>query len=174
MTFLRKPALPAHLRTNAFTDALPTAELRQLDRIGTLVDIDEGTTIIAEATFGRECFVIADGEFAVTSTTIEAAVGAGELAGELSLLTGHPRNASVAATTDAVVYALHPQEFATLMSQAPRFRSQVVATANARLKPALGSTPEHFTHPAGSARAPREPSATWSARLADAPSWQSS
>lgn len=173
MTFRRKPALPAHLRTSAFSEALPTAELRQLDSIGTLVDIDEGTTIINEATFGRECFVIADGEFAVTGTRVTATVGAGELAGELALLTGRPRNASVASLTDAVVYALHPQEFATLMSQAPRFRSQVVATANSRLKPTLGSAPEHFAHPAGSARAPHEPPATWSARLAEVPTWKS-
>ena len=45
-----------------------------------------------------------------------AILGAGDVAGEMALLEGTPRNATVTAITPATVYVANPREFAVLMS----------------------------------------------------------
>lgn len=162
MSFLCKSSLPAHLRKSEFTEALPKAELRRLDQMATVIDVAEGSRIITEATHGRECFVIVDGEFAVDGPNVETTIGVGELAGELALLTGKQRNASVVAASDSMVYVMQPREFATLMSDAPHFRSRVVRTASNRLGSDVVTLPAQFVDkkPAGAQR------------LAGVPAWK--
>lgn len=124
---------PRSLRTSQLGETLPRRELNRLDRLGTTVEIYEGEQIIRQSSVGRECFVVIDGEFAVTGADFSGAISSGEVAGELALLTGRPRNASVSSASDSVVYALHPQEFATLLSDAPTFRNHVLRSASERL-----------------------------------------
>ena len=137
MSFLRKSPVPERLRKSEFAASLPKSELRRLDQIATVIDVAEGHRIITEATPGRECFVVVDGAFTVEGPGIKATIGAGEITGELALLTGRQRNASVSATIDSAVYVMHPREFATLLSEAPQFCRQVVTAASER----LGSQP---------------------------------
>jgi len=132
MSFFRSSTVPSHVRKSPLA-GLPRNELRQLDQIGTLLTVAPGETIISEDTTGRECFVIVDGEFSVQSDGVQAAVGAGDVAGELALLTGEKRNASVVADTEASVYVFTPREFATLLSEAPKFCSSVITSARSRL-----------------------------------------
>ena len=164
MSFLNKSPLPTHLQKSEFTRSLPKSELRQLDQIATILDVAEGQTIIKQATPGRECFVIVDGEFDVDGPDVATTIGVGEVTGELALLTGRQRNASVVANSDSTVYVMHPREFATLLSEAPHFRSQVVRTATNR----LGSQP--VTLPAQFVRKRQSPIATrpsWAQKLAE-------
>ena len=124
---------PRSLRSSPLGDALPRRELNRLDSLGTSIEIGAGKQIIRQSSVGRECFVVIDGEFAVTGSGFTGAIGSGEIAGELALLTGLPRNASVASAADSVVYAFHPQEFAPLLSEAPTFRNRVLRSASKRL-----------------------------------------
>lgn len=166
MSFLRKSSIPIPLRDSEFADALPKAELRQLDRASTRIDVAEGRRIITEATPGRECFVIVDGKFEVTGPAVATTVGAGNVVGELALLTGRQRNASVVATTDSTIYVMHHREFATLLSEAPQFCRQVVSSANKR----LGSEP--VTLPAQFVRKEHGPSSQRPrSDLTKLPSW---
>ena len=165
MSFIRT-SIPANLRSSRLGQAVPKAELRQLDQIATMIDIKEGRRIITEAAPGRECFVIVDGEFAVDGPGVHATVGAGEVTGELALLTGRRRNASVVAASDAAVYVMHPREFATLMSTAPEFCDHVVSAASGRLGSEPVTLPAQFV---GKRRSPVETRPSWSAQLTDAP-----
>lgn len=164
MSLLRNSSVPAHLRKSELADALPKAELRQLDQIARLVNVAEGRTIITQATPGSECFVVVDGMFAVDGPGVETTVGAGDVAGELALLTGEHRNASVVATSDAKVYAMHPDEFETLLRKAPHFCRQVVSSANARLAPESVAL---------SAKSVPKVHGLWAERLAQLPTWRS-
>ena len=165
MSLFSNRSVPAHLRHSELGQALPNAELRQLNRIGTIVNISDGGTIIAESTVGRECFIVVDGEFTVSGPNITGEVGAGDIAGELALLTGKRRNASVVASADAAVYALHPREFVTLLSEAPQFRAKVLETATGRLGGETVTLPAQFVR-----QNEPEPDA-WSGRLATLPAW---
>ena len=138
MSLRTKP--PALLRDSAF-GVLPKKELNRIASLATPVKVKAGQQLIARSSHGRECFVVVKGELAVKGDGIDARIGNGELAGELALLTGERRNASVAAATDTVVYALHPREFATLLSEAPQFRQRVVNRASARLGKKLNGLP---------------------------------
>ncbi len=136
--------LPKSVRHSSLSSSLPRKELARLDQIGTIITVDETTELIARGSWGRECFVVVDGEFAVAGEGFETEVADGQILGELALLTGRKRNASVVATTEAQVYALHPQEFATLLSDAPEFRGQVMRTAQDRLGSTEISLPAQF------------------------------
>lgn len=125
--------VPSALKNTELADALPRKELAQLDEVATAIDIDPGKQIIAENTTGREVFVVVDGRFDVEGAGFRGSIGAGEVAGELAILTGRRRNASVTASTDARAYAMRPRQFAALLSEAPTFREQVVQTATKRL-----------------------------------------
>ncbi len=169
MPFLRKSSLPAHLRKSEFIEVLPKTELRQLDQIATVLDVVEGRRIITEATTGRECFVVVDGEFMVDGPDVATTIGVGDVAGELALLTGRQRNASVVATSDSTVYVMHQREFATLLGEAPHFSSRVVKAASDRLGAEPVSLPAQFVSKGQHPIATRP---SWSQTLHDVPAWK--
>jgi CRP-like cAMP-binding protein len=63
-----------------------------------------------------------------------ATLGPGELIGELSLLTGAPRTATVIAETDVEVAALSRQEFASLLDASPKLAQKILIGAVLRLR----------------------------------------
>ena len=144
MRLTRKPALPAPLVASPLGQTISHDELRRLDQIGTIVRVPEGKQIIADHAVGRECFVVLDGEFAIESTIAQGTLGAGEVAGELALMTGRPRNASVSASSDAAVYAFNRREFAALFDAAPQLRTRIVAGAIDRLRPRGQALPDRY------------------------------
>jgi len=141
--FLRSKT-PANLKGSELASKLPAAELQRLDELGTAVDVEAGEEIIARSSRGRQCFVVVDGELVVQGEGFTGRIGAGEVAGELALLTGRPRSASVKAAGDAKVYALRPADFATLLSDAPKFRRSVLDDASDRLGKPVKTIPAQF------------------------------
>lgn len=153
-------SVPTRVRNSELPEIISQTELRRLDQIGTIVEVGQGDEIISRGTPGHEWFVVVDGEFKVDGPDLHTSVGSGEVLGELAVLTGETRTASVVAATDASVYAFHRREFAALVDQTPQFCSRVVETATARLGSPLS------TARMGHAAKP------WSQRLAAAPKWR--
>ncbi|MCB1489011.1 MAG: cyclic nucleotide-binding domain-containing protein [Bauldia sp.] len=90
--------------TSFFSEALDDAELKILSDHARIVTFDKGTKLIEEDGPGHSMFVIIKGEAEVTVADEDgpvATLGPGGVLGEMSLLTGAPRNATVTAT-DAV------------------------------------------------------------------------
>ena len=168
MPFLLTSSVPAYLRKSEFTETLPKTELRQLDQVATVLNIAEGRRIITEATIGRECFVIVDREFVVDGPDIETTIGVGDITGELALLTGRQRNASVVATSDSTVCVMNPSQFATMMSDAPHFCSRVARAASDRLGSQPVTVPAEFT---SKGQGPIATRSSWSQKLVEAPAW---
>lgn len=135
--FARKRNLPPTLLASELAVTVPVDELRRLDRLATTVHIAAGEEIVHEDAFGRECFVVIDGEFRVQLDERDVTVGPGAVIGELSLITLKPRTASVTAVTDSVVYVLNRAEFATLLDVCPKL-SRVVLDGAVRRTATVG------------------------------------
>jgi CRP/FNR family cyclic AMP-dependent transcriptional regulator len=109
-------------------------ELVQVSRFATPVDIAAGTTLTIEGTSGRQALVMVQGSASVIRNGEKVAtIKAGELIGEIALLTGEPRTATVIADVDATVYALSPRDFASLLANCPRLEKRVASMAVHRL-----------------------------------------
>ena len=112
--FSRSPAamgLPAdqvraRLASAALFQALPAQAFDVLVRGAHAVELSAGERVVRQGAPGRSCFVVDQGRVAVsveeagTSRTV-ATLGPGDLFGEMSLLTGQDRMATVRAQTDA-------------------------------------------------------------------------
>ena len=112
-------------------------ELSVLSRVGTPVEVEAGTKLTIEGTLGQQALVLVDGTASVVrdGETI-ATISAGEIIGEIALLTGEPRNATVIADTDAIVYAMSPRDFSSLLARCPRLEKRIASTAVRRLSAA--------------------------------------
>lgn len=95
-------------------------ELDAIDSSLTEVRLEAGQVLTREGHYGSQVVFVADGQLAVTRSSQGerpvAILGAGDVAGEMAVLEGTPRNATVTAITPATVFVANPREFAVLMS----------------------------------------------------------
>jgi putative ABC transport system ATP-binding protein len=83
-------------------------------------------TIIREGESGEEFFLISDGEVDVVRADREVArMGAGEFFGEVALISGEPRNATVVAETEVDAYVLGKTDFQAAIAASHSFRDQL-------------------------------------------------
>ena len=118
--FTRKRIIHSALLGSELAHIAPAGELQVLDRLATKIQIDAGQTIVRADEYGRECFIVIDGQFEVELDDALITVGPGAVIGELALLTLKPRTASVTATVDSSVYVLNRAEFATVLDECPK------------------------------------------------------
>jgi len=124
--FSRKRIIHSSLLASELAVAVPASELETLDRLATTIQISAGEQIMRAQQFGRECFVVIDGEFRIDLGDSDVIVGPGAVIGELALLTMKPRTASVAATVDSSVYVLNRSEFASVLDACPKLSRHVL------------------------------------------------
>jgi putative ABC transport system ATP-binding protein len=85
-----------------------------------------GETIIREGEPGEEFFLISDGEVEVIRADREVArMGPGDFFGEVALISGEPRNATVVAEGGVDAYALGKTDFQTALATSQSFRDQL-------------------------------------------------
>jgi pyruvate,water dikinase len=94
---------------------------RQSEQIARLLKerrFAKGETVIIEGSGGAAFFIIASGEAKVSSKGIDrATLGPGQYFGEVALIDGGPRSATVTAATDLVCYGLTFWEFRPLVER---------------------------------------------------------
>jgi CRP-like cAMP-binding protein len=109
-------------------------ELKAISRLVTPVEVKSGKVLTREGDPGREFMIIASGTAAVTRNGKKiASLGPGDFFGELSLVAGVPRTATVTATSDMVVEALNRQEFSSLLDESPALAKKILSGAAKRL-----------------------------------------
>ena len=125
-------------------------ELRNLESLTSLHEAPRGAVLVEEGAPGHEFFVIVEGSATVThGGTPIARLDAGSFFGEMALLDGRPRTASVVADTDMTLIVLSPGEFRALETSAPMVVARLLSEVGVRLRrltesfdPAPGRPPD--------------------------------
>ena len=109
-------------------------ELENIAQVADEIDFPAGRTLIEEGKPGREFFVIADG-------TVDVRRGGRKLPqrgdsssyGEMALLTGKPRNATVTTASPVRALVVTDRAFKRLLQDVPSLAPKLLATLAARL-----------------------------------------
>jgi CRP-like cAMP-binding protein len=110
-------------------------ELRELAILGTTVDVAPGHALIREGASGREFFIVIEGEAECSVRGVSTAVlGPGDYFGELALIDGGPRTATVRATTPLRVIVMNNLEFNRVLLTSPRIAVKLLRNIVGRLR----------------------------------------
>jgi CRP/FNR family transcriptional regulator, cyclic AMP receptor protein len=129
----KNPKIEALRRIPLF-EHCSTRQLVQIAKTVDEVDLPEGRTLTHEGLNGREFVVLAEGIADVESggETVNT-LGPGDYFGEIALVTGLPRTATVTTRSPARLLVLNGQSFRSLLARAPLIRRRVIASAALRL-----------------------------------------
>ena len=99
----------------------------------------KGHVLFREGEPGREMFVVQSGKVNITKTVREtekilATLGPGEFFGEMSLLDGEPRSATVRAETDMRLLVILRRNFQTLLTEVPELTRNILIVLSRRLR----------------------------------------
>ena len=104
------------------------AQLARIARAVREVRVPAGTAIFRHGEIGTEFFLLLEGEAVVKRYGRRiASLKPGSTFGELGLLTGLRRSASVVTTTDATMLALSQEDFSALLDEMPRLAHKLLA-----------------------------------------------
>lgn len=104
-------------RVQLFAD-MDRREAEQIARVVKERRFAKGETVIMEGSGGAAFFFIEEGEARITSKGVErATLGPGDHFGEIALIDGGPRTATVTAVTDLVCYGITFWEFRPLVEK---------------------------------------------------------
>ncbi|MDZ7734377.1 MAG: cyclic nucleotide-binding domain-containing protein [Acidimicrobiia bacterium] len=103
-------------------------DLQKIARASDEVEVDAGRTLVEEGATRHEAYVIVEGEARVSRNGVEVArLGPGDHFGELALLDGGPRTATVVADTPLRLLVLGQREFAGALDEVPGLAHELMA-----------------------------------------------
>jgi CRP-like cAMP-binding protein len=110
-------------------------ELKHIDRAVTHAEYDAGQVLCTEGAVGRELIMLTDGEAEVErGGKVVTKVGPGDFIGEMSLLDGGPRSATVTTTTAVKALVLPTREFWQVLDDVPALAHRLLRTLAERLR----------------------------------------
>ncbi len=122
------------LSTIELFSELSARELKKLVSFMTPVTVKPGRDLTVQGTPGRDFMIIAEGEASVRRNgRLIATLGPGDFFGELAVIAGTPRTATVTAETEMVVEALNRREFTSMLDESPRLAKKILVGAVKRL-----------------------------------------
>ena len=123
------------LRRVRFLGVLPQFELERLAGSSDFVDVARGVEVVTQGGIGDTFYVIDRGDFTVTvdGTLLEGALAAGDFFGEIALLNGVPRTATVTAIDDARVLRVTAEAFLAAVTGSVNGREIANQVVEARL-----------------------------------------
>jgi hypothetical protein len=96
-----------------------------------------GQSLATEGDVGDHLYLICTGSAVVTTHGTEInRLGAGECFGEMALLDGQPRSASVALLEDSQLLTIHRRDFTFLLDQVPGIAREMLVVLSRRLRAA--------------------------------------
>jgi CRP/FNR family cyclic AMP-dependent transcriptional regulator len=113
---------------------LSRRELGQVAALADEIDLPSGRTLTSEGRSGREFVVLVDGVADVSrrGKTINK-LGPGDFLGEISLVTGRPRTATVTTRSPSILLVLSAPAFRRLLRSMPSIQAKVLDALAARL-----------------------------------------
>ncbi|HVB52427.1 MAG TPA: cyclic nucleotide-binding domain-containing protein [Acidimicrobiales bacterium] len=117
---------------------LSRKELESVAALGVTLEIAANEVLTKEGAIGQEAFLIVSGNAHCTvGDEVDVAnLGPGDLFGEMSLLDGARRSATVIADTDMTVTVFERREFVRLVETSPIVAMKLLAAMAARLRSA--------------------------------------
>lgn len=110
------------LRSIGLFEGLSDDQLRQVASTSSVLRFTEGEHLFHQGDFGDSMYIVKSGEVRVMvrrsqgEHELVARIGPGGFFGEMSLLTGEPRSASVLADTETEVIVLSKSDFSSIIS----------------------------------------------------------
>ena len=124
---LRKDAKIEMLRRVPLFAHCSMKELAEIAALADEIQLEEGRELTREGKRGREFFVIVDGEVVVRRKGRKIATsGAGDFIGEMALVTGRPRNATVTTATRVRLLVVTDAAFQRLLESSPSIPLKVL------------------------------------------------
>lgn len=110
-------------------------ELREIAQLVDEIDVPAGQVLTAQGTSGNEFFVIVTGTVGVDRDGARVReLGPGDFLGEISLVDGQPRTATVTAVTPARLLVLAHREFHSLMDRYPDIQRSILGALAVRVR----------------------------------------
>jgi CRP/FNR family cyclic AMP-dependent transcriptional regulator len=110
-------------------------ELRSIAQLGTELEVPAGKVLTRRGAPAREFFLVLEGKAECTVDTRKVAMfGPGDYFGELALIEGGPRTATVTAETPMSLLVLDAGEFSSLMESAPSITPKLLNVLARRLR----------------------------------------
>jgi CRP-like cAMP-binding protein len=138
---MTEPIDPAFLRDSELFENQPAEVIRAVLAQGQLLEFGPGEVVFRQGDEGDRLFVVSRGVLEVVATpadgteaTVVAYLGTGEVIGELALLTGSPRSATVRSPEHAVLFAVEKAVFLDLMDVLPAFSRNLCVVLAKRLE----------------------------------------
>ncbi len=122
-----------------FTD-LDDAELKKIVKLGVRKKYKKGSIVVLEEELGAALFIIVSGKVKVVRMeedgreVILSIFGSGEFFGEMSLLDGLARSASVVASDKTELFMIHRRDFLDLLHEHPKVSISLLAELAMRLR----------------------------------------
>lgn len=116
------------------------SELAAVDKVADEVTYRPLEQLIKQGTQGYEFLVVLEGEVdVVVDGHVVASLGPGDHVGEMALLDGSPRSASVIAKTEVRALLVGSQAFRALVDEVPSLDRRLLVSLTARLRQAAPS-----------------------------------
>jgi len=127
-----------YLKHLAEVPLFSTCSKRDLQKIAKAVDeleIGEEREIVTQGATGHEAFIIVEGTVAVKRNGRRVAtLGPGDCFGELALLDGGPRTASVITESPVTLLVLGQREFASVIDEVPGLAHKILVALARRIR----------------------------------------
>jgi len=131
---LRKDAKIELIRKVPLFENCSKQELREVAGVADEVDLPAGTTLTKEGSAGREFVVIVEGFAEVRRKGRRVnTLGKGDFLGEIALVSGLPRTATVETTTQTRVLVLTDRAFRELLQRVPSMQFKILQALARRL-----------------------------------------
>lgn len=130
------------LRSVPLFSDLEEGELERFSRVAVPRSFPAGTRVFHEGDHSDACYIVRDGSFRVTREHSDgraitlATLGPGDIFGELAMLDGEVRSASVESLSDGELLALPAGEVRALLARHPDITVKLVAALVRRLRAA--------------------------------------
>lgn len=134
-TVLSRDAQRRHLQRVPLFSGFDEDELARVAELSKIVEVPEGTVITRIGDAGGSFFVIIDGMAAVrTPVGSGSQLRPGDFFGEMSLLDGEPRSATIVATTDLRLLSVDRAHFWQLLDQNPELIRRILTVLSRRVR----------------------------------------
>jgi CRP-like cAMP-binding protein len=127
----------AYLQRIPILEGLTTRQLRAIARITEVMEAPAGQVLTRVGEPGDRFFLLVDGSAHAEVTPDEhPRIGPGEFFGEMSLLDGGPRSATVVTDTPVRLLLIHRRDFSKLLREVPALTQRILVTLCQRLRQA--------------------------------------